>query len=121
MENADALSRLSPEEKEAILGLNLEVHAIYPQFSKDMLQRIRDETAVFPELNALKEMIHLGWPSTIQQVSALLTPYRSFRDELAVEGGIATKYHRIIIPAVLQKETLARLHSAHQGEDQAQS
>ena len=115
MEISDALSRLSPEEKEAIPGLNVEVHAIYPHFSKDMLQTIRDETAVDPELNALKEMIHLGWPSTIQQVSALLKPYWSFRDELAVEDGLAMKGHRIIIPAVLQKEILTRLHSAHQG------
>ena len=57
MEIADALSRLSPEEKEAIPGMNVEVHAIYPQFSNDMLQRIRDETAADPELNALKETI----------------------------------------------------------------
>ena len=106
MEIADALSRLSPEEKEAIPGMSVEVHAIYPQFSNDMLQRIRDETAADPELNALKETIHHGWPSTIQQVSALLKPYWPFRDELAVEDGIAMKSHRIIIPATLQKEIL---------------
>ena len=50
-----------------------------------MLQKIRDETAVDHELNALKEMIHLGWPSTIQQVSALLQPYWPFSDEIVVE------------------------------------
>ncbi|KAL9967831.1 hypothetical protein ACROYT_G026128 [Oculina patagonica] len=117
MEVADALSRLSPEEKEAIPGMNVEVHGIYPQFSEDMLKRIRDETAADPELNALKEMVHLGWPSTIQQVSALLKPYWPFRDELAVEDGIAMKGHRIIIPPALQREILTRLHSAHQGTE----
>ncbi|KAL9956099.1 hypothetical protein ACROYT_G037526 [Oculina patagonica] len=117
MEVADALSRLSPEEKEAIPGMNVEVHGIYPQFSEDMLQRIRDETAADPELNALKEMVHLGWPSTIQQVPALLKPYWPFRDELAVEDGIAMKGHRIIIPPALQREILTRLHSAHQGTE----
>ena len=82
-----------------------------------MLQRIRDGTAVDPELNAPKDMIHLRWPSTIQQVSALLKPHWSFGDELAVEDGIAIKGHRIIIPAALQKEILTKLHSAHQGTE----
>lgn len=62
MEIADPLSRLSPVEKELISGMNVEVHAIYPSFSNDMLQGIRDETAVDPELYALKETSHLGWP-----------------------------------------------------------
>ena len=67
------------------------------------------------EINALKEMIHSGWPSTIQQVPVPLKPYWPFRDELAVEDGIAVKSHRIIIPTVLQKEILTKLHAAHQG------
>jgi len=65
IEIADALSRLSPEEKEAILGMNVQVHDIHPQFSNSILQRIREQTASDPELNALKEMIHSGWPLTI--------------------------------------------------------
>lgn len=99
MEIADALYRVSPEEKEAIPGMNVEVHVIYPRFSKDMLQRIRGETAVDPDLNALKEMIHLGCPSTIQPVPVLLRPYWHFHNELAVEDGIVMNGLRIIIPA----------------------
>ena len=68
-----------------------------------------------PELNALKEMINSGWPSTIQQVPVPLKPYWPFRDELAVEDGIVVKSHPIIIPTVLQKEILPKLHAAHQG------
>ena len=115
IEIADALSRLSPEETEAIPGMNVQVHDIHPQFSNSILQRIREQTVSDPELNALKEMIHSGWPSTIQQVPVPLKPYWSFRDELAVEDGIAMKSHRIIIPTVLQKEILTKLHAAHQG------
>ena len=58
-------------------------------------------------------MIHSGWPSTIQQVPVPLKPYMPFRDDLAVEDGIAMKSHRIIIPTVLQKEILTKLHAAH--------
>ena len=115
IEIADALSRLSPEETEAIPGMNVQVHDIHPQFSNSILQRIREQTVSDPELNALKEMIHSGWPSTIQQVPVPLKPYWPFRDELAVEDGIVVKSHRIIIPTVLQKEILTKLHAAQQG------
>ena len=53
IEIADALSRLSPEEKEAIPGMNVQVYDIHPQFSNSILQRTREQTASDPELNAL--------------------------------------------------------------------
>ena len=62
-------------------------------------------------------MIHSGWPLTIQQVPVPLKPYWPFRDELSVEDGIAMKSHCIIIPTVLQKEILTKLHAAHQGTE----
>ena len=117
VEIADALSRLSPEEKEAVPGMNVQVHDIHPQFRNSILQRIREQTASDPEFNALKEMIHSGWPSTIQQVPLPLKPYWPLCDELAADDGIAMKSHRIIIPTVLQKEISTKLHAAHQGTE----
>jgi len=65
IEITHALSRLSPQENEAIPGMNVQVHDIHPQFSNSILQRIKEQTASDPELTALKEMIHSGWPLTI--------------------------------------------------------
>ncbi|XP_020606658.1 uncharacterized protein K02A2.6-like [Orbicella faveolata] len=117
IEITHALSRLSPQENEAIPGMNVQVHDIHPQFSNSILQRITEQTASDPELTALKEMIHSGWPLTIQQVPVPLKPYWPFRDELAVDDGIAMKSHRIIIPTILQREILTKLHAAHQGTE----
>lgn len=103
IEIAGELSKLSPEEKEAIPGMNVEVHDIHPQFSNSILQRIREQSTSDPALNALKEMIHSGWPLTIQQVQAPLKPYWPFCDELTVEDGIAMESPRIIIPTMLQE------------------
>jgi len=41
IEIADALSRLSPEEKEAVSGMNVQVYDILPQFSSSIPQRNR--------------------------------------------------------------------------------
>ena len=78
-----------------------------------MLQKIKEESSLDAELNALKEMIQAGWPAHIQQVPTLLRPYWTYRDELATEDGIVMKAHRIIIPATLQKEICTNLHAPH--------
>lgn len=93
-------------------GMNFQVHDIHPQFCNRILQRIREQTTSEPS-----SIIHSGWPSTIQQVEVSLT----FLDELAVEDGIAMKRYRIIIPSVLQKEILTKLHAAHQGTEKQSS
>ena len=40
-----------------------------------------------------------------------------FCNELAVEDGIAMKSYCIIIPTLLQKEILTKLHATHQGTE----
>ena len=40
---ADALSRVSSEEKEAVSEINVQVHDILPQFSNSILQRFREQ------------------------------------------------------------------------------
>ena len=58
-----------------------------------MLQKIKEQSSLDPELSALKEMIHAGWPAHIQQVPTLLKLYWPFWDELATEDGIVMKAH----------------------------
>jgi hypothetical protein len=113
MEIADALSRLSPEEKYAIPDMNVEIHQVCPQFSNSMLERIKVSTSNDPELRALKEQFYQGWPAAIKEVPQILKPYWSYRDEITIEDGIMMKGHRIIIPKVLQPEILLKLHASH--------
>ena len=109
----DSKSRLSPESQDPILGMNVQMQEIFPQFSNSILQKIKEQSSLDAELNALKEMIPEGWPAHIQQVPTLLNPYWPYRDELATEDGIAMKAHRVIIPATLQKEILTKLYAPH--------
>ena len=117
MEVADALSRLSPEEKDAIPNMEIQIHEVYPQFSDEMLERFRMTTDTDPELKALKKIVYTGWPTSIKQVSETLKPYWTYREEITVEDGIAIKGQRIIIPQQLQKVILTKLHSGHQGSE----
>ena len=122
MEIADSLSRLSPESQVPIPGMNVQIHEIFPQFSNSMFQKIKEQSSLDAELNALKEMIHAGWQAHIQQVLTLLKPYWPYRDELSTEDGIVMKAHRIIIPATLQKEIFETTHATPRNrENQAES
>ncbi|PFX30032.1 Retrovirus-related Pol polyprotein [Stylophora pistillata] len=118
MEIADALSQLSPEGQNPIPDMNVQIHEVFPQFSNNMLQLIKDQTRLNPELSALKGMIHTGWPTNIQQVPMTLKPFWPFRDELATEDGILMKAHQIIITVTLQEEMLMKLHSPHLGTEE---
>ena len=48
------------------------------------------------ELDLLKHTIMQGWPSSIKQVSQVLQPYWTFREELTVEDGLILKGTRIV-------------------------
>ena len=113
----DALSRLSPEEKAPIPGLNVQVHEVCPQFSSGYLQKIKTETIKDTELIALRNMVWGGWPTTIKKVPSVLRPYWTFRDEITIEDSLCFKGQRIIIPATIQHDVLSRLHASHQGAE----
>ena len=117
METADALSRLSPEETGKVKDMDVQIHEICPQFSNDMIKRIKEATAADPELSALKEQTYIGWPSDIKGVPALIKPYWAFRDEISIDNRLIMKQHRIIIPKALQNEILLKLHASHQGTE----
>ena len=74
MHEGGALSRLSPESQDRIPEMNVQIHEIFPQFSSNMLQKIKEQSSLDAELNALKKMIHAGWPAHIQQFP---TPLRA--------------------------------------------
>ncbi|GFR81347.1 transposon Ty3-G Gag-Pol polyprotein [Elysia marginata] len=83
---ADALSRLSPEEKLPIFAEQVRIHTILSQFSESIIQRIQEETAKDVELNALKEIVHYGWPDNIRAVPTCCRPYWTYQDEIGLEG-----------------------------------
>ena len=98
MTGADSLSRLSREDEAPVEDMDVEIHDIFcrPDYG---------------ELIALKEVIHVGWPTTIKDLSGLLRPYWNYRDELSFSGGILLKGSRVILPQVLQKIILSKLHA----------
>ena len=125
---ADALSRLPNAANNAEIDLDTRVDDVTIDMTSADLRDIaminfaskrRDdiitETSRDPELNALKELIFHGWPENVKDVPTQLHQYWSYREELAIEGGVLFKGKQVIIPQSLRAETLKKLHQAHLG------
>lgn len=76
---------------------------------------IRKETATDPILKQLAVQITHGWATPTSQLVDDLKKYHTFRDELAILDGVIYKANRVVIPKVLRRNILERLHSSHQG------
>ena len=56
-----------------------------------------------------------GWPCDQRQLPQELHLYWNFWEDLSVEGGIATKGSRILMPFILGRKSLEQIHEGHQG------
>jgi hypothetical protein len=125
---ADALSRLPNKENCKDIDLDNRVDSIDIEqdptelrniclinFSTQKQEELHEETARDPVLNALKEIIHHGWPENIKEIPTNLRPYWPYRDELAIESGVIFKGKQVLIPPPLRADILKRLHSSHFG------
>ena len=72
--------------RRTLRGLDLSVHEVHMHLnaSPTRIMEIRMETSKDSILNALCEMISLGWPENRAHCPARLMPFWNFRDELSV-------------------------------------
>ena len=63
----------------------------------------------------LVDLCRNGWPKHKHQVPENVRPYWSVRGELSLQGDLLLRGRRIVVPKSLQKETLQKIHSGHQG------
>ena len=81
----------------------------------DSLHQLRLSMKADDELALLKHNIMQGWPKSIKQVSPVLQPFWTFREELTVEDRLILKGTRIVIPTKQFKAFLKLLHKEHLG------
>ena len=85
------------------------------QFSTRKLDDLRRETRNDSELQNLLKVIDDGWPGRQRDLHTQLRSFGAYRDELVADNGIVLKGNRIVMPASLHAETMAKLHESHQG------
>ena len=74
------------------------------------IQEIQQATIQDEHLQWLKGSIITGWPDTKDQLHQDISPYWSFKDDLAVIDGVIMKGRCISIPEALKQQALDQLH-----------
>ena len=112
---ADWLSHhnLKENKDEPIQGMDIKVDAI--QSMTNVLEcmsisQIQQAMVQDGHLQWLKNNKILDWPATKDQLNLDIRPYWSYKDDLAVIGGIVMKSRHIIILEVLKQQALDQLH-----------
>lgn len=85
------------------------------QFDDVQLIRIQKHTEKDDELKSLKQYIMNGWPSDKNKIINEVKPYWNYKENLTETFGIVWKDQRIVIPKILRKEILKKLHIGHMG------
>ena len=76
---------------------------------------IREATEADATLRQLKTIIRQGWPASKEEVPENVRDYFSFREELSIQNGLVFKGERIVIPASMRDNMLAKIHASHIG------
>ncbi|CAB4026176.1 Transposon Ty3-G Gag-Pol poly [Paramuricea clavata] len=105
---ADTLSRAALKENcavelesEMVFRVELEQMGLKPAMMSDCtLNRMKEETRKDQTLKCLLE-----------------TTVLVFREEITLYEGVLLKTHQVIVPTVLRKEMLEKIHKSHQGAD----
>ena len=95
----------------------LHAHQITSHFCarSDNLNHIRTATQEDDGFALLKHTITQGWPSTIKEVSNVLQPYWTFREQLTIEAGFVLKGTKIVIPTKKCEAVLKLIQEGHLG------
>ena len=116
---ADALSR-SPVSTLENTSIQEEAETIMEDSisqlpaSKSTLERFSNAQNSDP---VCKRVIHYclhGWPNK-KQIEIPIIPYWKMQGELTMSKNLLLYQKRIVVPSLLQKETLQKIHAGHQG------
>ena len=91
-------------------------NGVFDQFPDARILEIQRATADHSSMQELQNLIVSGWPKK-SDISIELRKYHPLRDSLSVQDGVILKGEAVVIPKVLRKEMLQRLHKAHLGFD----
>ncbi|XP_022785752.1 uncharacterized protein K02A2.6-like [Stylophora pistillata] len=87
----------------------------YLPVSEPTQTAIQQATESDATLRELKTTIRRSWPATKAEVSANISGYFTFRDELSLQNGLVFKGERLVIPMSVKADMLAKIHRSHIG------
>ena len=110
---ADALSRVNPQDKIELKGLDFTIHELTPCMTLIQVSMICEEQKKDATMQLLIQQLIQGWPNHCKEVDTALNKYWAPRDDISIEDGCIAYLCRLIIPPNLRKSCIKSLHRGH--------
>ena len=92
------------------------IYAIYEDEHQDkLLEEIHKHSSEDPEYQLLMKTILTGFPDNNDELDPIIRPYAKMKDLLCIDDNLIVCGQRLLIPKIMRKDILARLHMSHQG------
>ena len=108
----DILSQFSPRPGPD-LPLDIAIH--HARITPDHKEAFQQAFVNDPEMQALADLIIIGWPEDIKEVPHPLHPYWQHRETLTIEHSLVLRGEALIIPPAERERTLHQLQQFYQG------
>ena len=116
---ADALDRSYLQETTETLIPDLEVNevqlTVHLPISPEKYAEFQKATADDPAMQALSTVALNEWPGNKEELPGNVHDYWCHRDEISSVDGVLFKAEKLIVPQIMRKEMLDRIHESHQG------
>lgn len=103
------------EEKEDLLGEELNGVSSQLPISKKKLEVFKKATAEDAEMQALRNAVRDGWSIEKSALLRSIQPHWILRDEISYGDGMFFKANKLIVPQQLRQEMLSKIHESHLG------
>jgi hypothetical protein len=118
MDLADTLSR-APLSDNNVSTVEREIASInmlqFLPMSEPGLSSIRVHTANDATLQAVTTCIQTGWSTNLENCPTVVLPYWNQRHQLCMQDGIMFRGDQVVIPELIRRDMLSRIHSSHIG------
>ena len=99
-------------------SINANIKAIFEDGNTNedvLVEEVRQACKRDEEHIKLKQTIIEGFPSNYNELDPLVRPYVKMKDLLSIDGDLVICGQRLVIPRIMRREILNKLHSSHQG------
>ena len=115
-------SRMSTEEQGLMESTNIYVDAVIEELpvSPMYVENLKEQLKVDSVCSRVMTLCSEGWPAHAKQ-EPVLKNYWLEQATLTVKDGLLLKDTRLVIPAAMRNDVLAKLHEGHQGVEKCKS
>ena len=83
--------------------------------SNERIEEIKRNTKIDSVLSKVRLSIEQGWPNSKNECDTDIKPYWEHRQDLTHVGGLILRGQQIVIPSIMRKDMLSRIHEGHLG------